>query len=103
MFKNSIISNEETTVWNYKMYIMRVYHHLKTNNVLSNVVCQWFATGLWFSVGHKLFFIYLFIYWNTVKSGQTASTHRKTSVAWLPRKALKVVRIYSLKLFTAPL
>ena len=34
--------------------------------------------------------IYLFtIYWNTVKGRQTASTHRKTIVAWLPLKAVK--------------
>ena len=32
---------------------------------------------------------YIYIYWNTVKGRQTASTHRKTIVAWLPHKAVK--------------
>ena len=31
----------------------------------------------------------MYIYWNTVKGRQTASTHWKTSVAWLPHKAVK--------------
>jgi hypothetical protein len=33
---------------------------------------------------------YIYIYWNTVKGCQTASTHRKTIVAWLPHKAVNV-------------
>ena len=33
--------------------------------------------------------LYIYIYWNTVKGRQTASTHRKTIVAWLPHKAVK--------------
>ena len=32
---------------------------------------------------------YIYIYWNTVKGRQTASTHRKTIVAWLLHKAVK--------------
>jgi hypothetical protein len=31
----------------------------------------------------------IYIYWNTVKGRQTASTRRKTIVAWLPHKAVK--------------
>ena len=34
-------------------------------------------------------YIYIYIYWNTAKGRQTASTHRKTIVAWLPHKAVK--------------
>ena len=34
-------------------------------------------------------YIYIYIYWNTVKGRQTASTRRKTIVAWLPHKAVK--------------
>ena len=42
-------------------------------------------------------FIYLFIYWNTVKGRQTASTHRKTIVSWLPHKAVKSCPYIQLK------
>ena len=31
----------------------------------------------------------IYIYWITVEGRQTASTHRKNSVAWLPHKAVK--------------
>ena len=32
---------------------------------------------------------YIYIAWNSVKGRQTASTHKKTIVAWIPYKAVK--------------
>jgi hypothetical protein len=52
--------------------------------------CHWKRT-CWGGLKKGAFYrgYYIYIYWNTVKGRQTASTHRKTIVAWLPHKAVK--------------